>query len=63
MMETLNTSIFILCIMPLSLLHERRINVKKLNQGDGVPAANAAGSSSTKTKELVLTAFLLAAQR
>ena len=52
MMETLNTSIFILCIMPLSLLHKRRINVKKSNQGDGVPAANAAGSSSTKTLTL-----------
>ena len=62
MTKTLNTSIFILCIMPLSLLHERRINVKKSNQGDGVPAANAAGSSSTKTNELVLKAFLLAAQ-
>ena len=40
MTKTLNTSIFSLCIMPLSLLHERRINVKKSNQGDGVPAAN-----------------------
>ena len=36
--------------------------MKKSNQGDGVLATNAAGSSSTKTKELVLTAFLLAAQ-
>ena len=36
--------------------------MKKSNQGDEVPAANAAGSSSTKTKELVLTAFLIAAQ-
>ena len=62
MTETLNTSIFIICIMPLLLLHERRINVKKSNQGDGVPAANAAGSSSTKTKEMMFAAFLLAAQ-
>ena len=36
--------------------------MNKSNQGDGVPAANAAGSSLTKTKELVLPAFLLAAQ-
>ena len=36
--------------------------MKKSNQGDGVPAANAAGLSSTKTIELVLTAFFLAAQ-
>ena len=62
MTKTLNTSIFIICILPLLLLHERRISVKKSNQGDGVPAADAAGWSSTKTKELVLTAFFLAAQ-
>ena len=36
--------------------------MKKSNHRDGVPATNAAGSSSTRTKELVLTAFLLAAQ-
>ena len=55
--ENLNTSISIQCIMLLSLLHERRINVKKSNQGDGVPAANAAGSSSTKTKRVGAYSF------
>ena len=41
--ETLNTLIFVLCIVPLSLMHETRIdvNVKKLSRGVRVPAAKA----------------------
>ena len=46
--ETSNTLISILCIVPLSLMHERRINVKKTSQGVRVPAAKVARSGFNK---------------